>query len=205
MPTVAQIQAAQPLTELQARRLLALARASAIYALNAAALTDLEAKLMGYAAATTLSGALAAGAVTATVGSTYLFPDSGELVIDSEVIAYTSKTATSFTGLTRGGRGTADVLHNSGASVRLYSLDQSKHLSAIVAAIDEGDDSTTKLKGGRDGLDDDPVRDREALLAEALGLIYGSLFSVDGLGGAFGTLSGTMDSYRCSPRYPSWL
>jgi hypothetical protein len=204
MPTVAQIQAAQPLTELQARRLLALARASAIYALNAAALTDLEAKLMGYAAATTLSGALAAGAVTATVGSTYLFPDSGELVIDSEVIAYTSKTATSFTGLTRGGRGTADVLHSGGASVRLYSLDQSKHLSAIVAAIDEpGDDSTTKLKGGRDGLDDDPVRDREALLAEALGLIYGSLFSVDGLGGAFGTLSGTMSERRCS--YSSWL
>lgn len=50
---------------------------------------------------TYLTASLAAGATTATVASTADFPSSGDLLIDQEIIRYTGKTSTSFTGLTR--------------------------------------------------------------------------------------------------------
>ena len=74
---------------------------------------------------TYLTASLAAGATTATVASTADFPSSGDLLIDQEIIRYTGKTSTSFTGLTRaatlskfqGGlvrsfTGSADSTHN---------------------------------------------------------------------------------------------
>jgi hypothetical protein len=50
---------------------------------------------------TFLTASLAAGATTATVASTAEFPSSGVLLIDQEIISYSGKTATTFTGLTR--------------------------------------------------------------------------------------------------------
>jgi len=50
---------------------------------------------------TYLTASLAAAATTATVASTAEFPGSGTLLIDQEIISYTGKTSTTFTGLTR--------------------------------------------------------------------------------------------------------
>ena len=51
------------------------------------------------------------GATTLTVDDTTGFEDNGYLRIENELIHYTGKTATSFTGLTRGAGGTTDVQH----------------------------------------------------------------------------------------------
>lgn len=72
---------------------------------------------------TTLSANLAAGATTsATVASTASFPSSGSIIIDSEVISYSSTTGTTFNTLTRGDYSTVDSFHASGSSV--FLLDQ---------------------------------------------------------------------------------
>lgn len=70
------------------------------------------------AASTTLSGALNATATTAiTVASAASFPSHGRMRIDSEEIAYTGKTATTFTGIRRGAAGTAANVHAASAPV----------------------------------------------------------------------------------------
>jgi hypothetical protein len=51
--------------------------------------------------------------VTSTTG----FVDSGGLIIGSELIKYTGKTATTFTGITRGAYGSTNVAHTAGVSV----------------------------------------------------------------------------------------
>lgn len=51
------------------------------------------------------------------VVSTALFASSGTLLIDTELIAYTGKTSTTFTGITRGVYGTTNVAHSTGADV----------------------------------------------------------------------------------------
>lgn len=67
---------------------------------------------------TSLTASVTSSSTTLTVGSTSAFPASGALIIDAEVIFYTSKTATTFTGLVRGADSTTAAAHNSGASVR---------------------------------------------------------------------------------------
>lgn len=51
------------------------------------------------------------------VASTALFAPSGALLIEQELISYTAKTATTFTGITRGVYGTTNVAHNTGVFV----------------------------------------------------------------------------------------
>lgn len=51
------------------------------------------------------------------VASTSAFPSSGYILIESELIAYTGKTSTTFTGITRGVLGTTNVSHSSGVAV----------------------------------------------------------------------------------------
>ena len=51
------------------------------------------------------------------VGSTASFPSAGWFLIESEVIAYTGKTTTTFTGITRGVFGTTNVAHTAGAAI----------------------------------------------------------------------------------------
>lgn len=60
---------------------------------------------------------LTAGATTVNVSSTTGFPTSGIITTDLEAIFYTGKTATSFTGCTRGFDGTTAVSHLIGATV----------------------------------------------------------------------------------------
>jgi len=71
-------------------------------------------------ASTTLNGALNNSATTITVVSTTNFAASGAIGINGEYITYAGKTATEFTGCTRGVGSTA-VAHNSGATVNQYS------------------------------------------------------------------------------------
>jgi len=51
------------------------------------------------------------------VVSTDLFESSGTLLIGTELVAYTGKTSTTFTGITRGIYGTTNVAHSIGANV----------------------------------------------------------------------------------------
>ena len=52
-----------------------------------------------------------------SVASTAAFPSSGWILIESELIAYTGKTSTTFTGITRGVLGTTNVAHTAGAAI----------------------------------------------------------------------------------------
>ena len=58
-----------------------------------------------------------ATATTITVDSTADFEDNGFIRIGNEVISYTGKTATSFTGLTRGAGGTTAAAHSNDAVI----------------------------------------------------------------------------------------
>lgn len=64
-------------------------------------------------ATTILSGALDASTTTVTVdpSGTYDFPEQGRIRVDDEEITYTGKTPTTFTGCTRGARGTRAATH----------------------------------------------------------------------------------------------
>ena len=53
-----------------------------------------------------------ASETTITVDSTYDFPEQGRLRVDDEEILYTGKTPTTFTGCTRGARGTLASTHD---------------------------------------------------------------------------------------------
>lgn len=76
---------------------------------------------------TTLSASLVTSASTAYVGVaadsntlanyTLFFASSGSLQIDDEIISYTGKTVSTFTGLTRGASSTTDAIHAAGALV----------------------------------------------------------------------------------------
>ncbi|HIO46520.1 TPA: hypothetical protein EYN23_04090, partial [Candidatus Poribacteria bacterium] len=66
---------------------------------------------------TSLGSALTDSSSSITVGSTGAFPSTGVIRIGSEDIAYTGKTSTTFTGLTRGYNNTIAAAHSSGTSV----------------------------------------------------------------------------------------
>jgi hypothetical protein len=68
--------------------------------------------------ATALTGAMTNVSTTAIqVTSTALFATAGHLLIGSELIAYTGKTSTTFTGITRGVYGTTNTSHSIGVAV----------------------------------------------------------------------------------------
>ncbi len=56
------------------------------------------------------------------VVSTKQFPTSGTILIDSEQMTYTGKTATSLTGVTRGANSTTAATHTSGATIGTTAL-----------------------------------------------------------------------------------
>ena len=66
---------------------------------------------------TTVSSGINDTVTSVTVASTTGFEDSGFIRIGTEVIAYTGKTATTFTGLTRGSAGTTAASHSSSANI----------------------------------------------------------------------------------------
>ena len=71
---------------------------------------------MNTTAINSVSG-LSDSATTVTVDDTSSFKSSGTLKIGDEFITYTGKTATTFTGLTRGSLSSTAVAHNDNASV----------------------------------------------------------------------------------------
>lgn len=77
----------------------------------------------GGVAGTRLTANYPAMGVTLTVASTEGFLKKGYVVLESEKIRYTNKTAVTFTGCTGGWDNTEAVLHNSGTKV--YSPDAS--------------------------------------------------------------------------------
>lgn len=67
---------------------------------------------------TTLTSGISNNSTTPIlVTSTTNFIAPGYIIIEQEVISYTGKTATSFTGITRGVKGTTNVAHNPGVYV----------------------------------------------------------------------------------------
>jgi len=84
-------------------------------------------------AQTTLNGALTANATTVAVISTALFANTGCFAVDNELISYTGKTATSFTGCVRGFDGTTAATHSSGATVS--DVVTTRHHEVVVDAI----------------------------------------------------------------------
>jgi hypothetical protein len=84
---------------------------------------------------TTATNAIGAGDSTISVESTSVgFADAyGILSIDDELIVYTAKTATRFTGCVRGAFGTVAALHQSGSTVRANMV--SGFLTALQSAV----------------------------------------------------------------------
>ena len=68
-------------------------------------------------ATTALDGSLTNSATTIVVNSTAPFSATGMIAIGDELVTYTGKTSTSFTGCTRGYDGTTASAHASGTSV----------------------------------------------------------------------------------------
>ena len=64
-----------------------------------------------------LNGGINASVTTITVDATTGFDTAGLLLIDQELITYTGKTATDFTGCTRGTNGTTAASHNDNTTV----------------------------------------------------------------------------------------
>lgn len=67
-----------------------------------------------------LTGSHNAAVTTLTCDDTAAFPSSGMLKVDDEIIKYTGKTATTFTGCTRGYQSTIAAIHADQAYLNLY-------------------------------------------------------------------------------------
>lgn len=84
--------------------------------------------------ATVLTGAMTNNSTTPIqVTSTAGFVSAGFLIIEQEVVQYTGKTATTFTGITRGVKGTTNVAHDPGAPVTEAAVVTSGTSSAALA------------------------------------------------------------------------
>ena len=91
--------------------------------------------------ATTLTGAMTNVSTTPIqVVSTNLFESAGHLLIGSELIAYTGKTSTTFTGITRGVYGTTNTSHSIGDAVT-EALGVASSTSSIAIPLDTTDAS----------------------------------------------------------------
>lgn len=86
-------------------------------------------------ALTTLDGNLTINAVTIVVQSTAAFSTSGLIMVGSEIISYTGKTSTSFTGCVRGFNGSTATTHTTGTTVEdvIVGAHHSVLSSALIA------------------------------------------------------------------------
>lgn len=82
------------------------------------------------------------GTTPIQVTSTDGFVSSGGLIIGSEIIKYTGKTSTTFTGITRGAYGSTNVSHSSGVNVSeaqtLASSTVSQPLTLLKTTVSNG-------------------------------------------------------------------
>lgn len=84
--------------------------------------------------ATTLTGSMSNNSTTPIdVVSTAGFANAGFLIIDQEIVEYTGKTETSFTGITRSLKGTSNSSHSPGAPVTEAAVVASSTSSAALA------------------------------------------------------------------------
>lgn len=174
MPTIAQIEAAPSLTVSQAERLRGLLLASSLFRCAPGLFADLLTRLVARVnKQATITGATNATPIVVTATG-HPFAE-GEHVFVAGVTGNTAANGGGILGATTansfalvGSTGNAAYV-SGGLAVDMIS----KSLSALVTALEAcGCDSTTRLRGGRDGLDSDPVRDQEYLLMQALGLLY---------------------------------
>ncbi len=85
---------------------------------------------------------------TIDVNSTLPFPNQGTILIDAELIAYTDKTSTSFSGLTRGAYGSSAATHLAGAQVYLDTpLATSSPISTTLSMAMLSSDTTADVVG----------------------------------------------------------
>lgn len=184
MPSVAQIENADPLGASQVTRLIRTIRASETYREDTARWPDIEKKVVFRAGRKkTLSGASNTSPIVITSMAHGFSND--ELVTVQNILGNTAAngvwvianaTANTFELIGSTGNG---AYTNGGEIIDLVS----QHLSAIVAAIDGIGDGTVGIKGGRDALDYSQSRDREDLVKEALAALYTS--TEDAATGAF--------------------
>ena len=112
--------------------------------------------------------------VTSTAG----FISAGGLIIGTELITYTGKTATTFTGITRGAYGSTNVAHTAGVSVSEAQTLASSTVSAPLTLLQ----TTTS-----NGVSIDPA-DKTKIVHSIAG-IYNIQFSIQML-----TFDGTIDN-----------
>lgn len=92
---------------------------------------------------TTLTGSMTNVSTTPIpVASTALFATAGHLLIGTELVAYTGKTSTTFTGITRGVYGTTNTSHSSGDAVT-EALGLASATSSITVPFDTTDASNS--------------------------------------------------------------
>lgn len=118
------------------------------------------------------------GTTPIQVTSTDGFIDSGGLIIGSELITYTGKTSTTFTGITRGAYGSTNVAHTAGVAVSEAQTLASSTVSAPLTLL-----QTTVSNGVR--ID---ATDKTKIVHDTAG-IYNIQFSIQML-----TFDGTIDN-----------
>lgn len=119
---------------------------------------------------------LAAGAVTVNVNDASAFPSTGTITIDAEIIKYTGKTATSFTGCTRGFDGTSDVAHT--VNTPVYHRIIADHHNTIKEEIKAIETDLIAIKAALNDVDTpastaSDVKDRLDQIVSQLKLITG--------------------------------
>lgn len=173
MPSISQIENAEPLSASQSIGLIAAMRASEFFRENAFRLDDLADRIKAEVnRRKTITGATNATPIVVTA-TAHGFSD-GDAVTIQNVTGNTAANgvwivdnpATNTFEL-QGSVGNAAYV-SGGEAVSLVS----QHLSAIATALDEIGDGTVGLKGGGDGVDYSQSRDREALLQQAFSVLY---------------------------------
>lgn len=173
MPTVAEIEAASPLTASQAVRLIAAVRSSEYYRENKASYPSLEATIKAAVARSkTVTGATNASPIVITAAA-HGFND-GDAVQISGIVGNTAANGVWIVDNPTANTFELQGTVGNGAYVSGGIVDSlaSQHLSAIAAAIDNVGDGTVALKGGSDGVIYSQVSDREQLIAELLDLLF---------------------------------
>jgi len=173
MPSIAQIENAEPLSASQSVGLIAAMRASEFFKENAFRLDDLADRIKALVnRRKTIAGASNASPIVITA-TAHGFADDDAVTIQSVtgntnangVWIIDNVAANTFELL----GSTGNAAYVSGGEV--VSLN-SQHLSAIAAALDDIGDGTVGLKGGKEGVDYSQSRDREDLLRQAFSVLY---------------------------------
>ncbi len=144
---------------------------------------------------TTLDGAVTNSQTTFTVVSTSCFPASGIFSIESELVIYTGKTSTTFTGLTRGAYGSSAATHSNGIATRL-SINSQYH-NALKAAIIA---TQTKLgSGSATAANNQVLRGTGAGTTDfgQIAVAHIQSGALSGNGSKVGTISGTTSTGKC--------